>query len=169
MKVPLTTTSTSTESYAAFRKRLLLETLLPTFFLPPLFMASLIQVSVFCQIYVPRSFTISRTMLYIASVPLWFAIRIQMREWKHRRESERLGARMVPRLRGKWPTNIDILLRIMRAKRTHYVMDWAKEMMEKTGSTIINTNILWENHVSLACRVKCFVLTPDSTLQWTRI
>jgi hypothetical protein len=137
--------SSDSESYAAFRTRLLLETLLPTFLAPPLLAAILLRFTSHWPLIFLENFP--RLLLYFSSIPLCFILRVQVIEWKQYREAERLGARMIPRIRGKWPGNLDILWRIMRSTETHYHMDWAKEMMEEVGSTTINTRMLWGNQV----------------------
>ena len=139
--------SSETESYSAFRTRLVLETLLPTFLLPPFFTVVLLHLARTWDI--PYAGALSTPLSCFVSIPIWFTVRVQFREWKHHREAKRLGARLVPRIRGRWPGNVDVLLRIMKSRNTHYIMDWAKEMMEEAGSTTINTGILWGNQVSV--------------------
>jgi hypothetical protein len=146
------------ESYAAFRTRLLLETILPTILAPPLLAAILLR---FVSYWLPNALDyLPSLLLYVLSIPLCFILQVQMTEWKQRREAEKLGARMVPRIRGRWPGNLDILLRIMKSTETHYHMDWAKEMMEEAGSTTINTRLLWGNQV----RAYALAISPATHL-----
>lgn len=49
-----------------------------------------------------------------AGVPLMLAARIGIDDFKQRRRAAALGARMVPRVRGRWLGNIDVLMTVMR-------------------------------------------------------
>jgi ABC-type Fe3+-siderophore transport system permease subunit len=49
-------------------------------------------------------------ILYILSVPLFWSVRNIIRLRLQDREARRLGARPIPRIKGKWPGNIDVLV-----------------------------------------------------------
>ncbi|KAF4565700.1 cytochrome P450 family protein [Pleurotus pulmonarius] len=59
------------------------------------------------------------------------------------REAAQFGAKPIPRVQGKWPGNIDVLLRMMAAFKTSYVCDVYLQLFEEYQSTTLNTRILW--------------------------
>jgi len=63
------------------------------------------------------------------------------------KEAKQLGAKPIPRIIGKWPGNIDILLRMMRAFRTSYVLDVYLQLFEEYQCTTLNTRILWVDNI----------------------
>lgn len=65
------------------------------------------------------------------------------------KEAKQLGAKPIPRIIGKWPGNIDILLRMMRAFRTSYVLDVYLQLFEEYQCTTLNTRILWVDNVCI--------------------
>jgi hypothetical protein len=66
---------------------------------------------------------------------------------KQDRDALALGARPIPRIVGKWPGNLDVLLRMMRAFKTSYVLDVYLELFEEYQCTTLNTRILWCDNV----------------------
>jgi hypothetical protein len=134
--------SHETESYA-FRTRLVVNTILPTFILPPLFCATLLRV-----FSLGTSLDIfTKILAGLASIPLFLFIRIQIRRRRQSLEAQRLGARMVPSLRGKWLGNLDILIGLIKAPQRQYILDGAKEKLESLGMRTVNTNFFWEDQV----------------------
>jgi hypothetical protein len=63
------------------------------------------------------------------------------------REARRLGAKPIPRIVGKWPGNIDILLKMLRAFKTSYVLDVYLKLFEEYQCTTLNTRIFWSDNV----------------------
>lgn len=55
--------------------------------------------------------------------------------------------RMIPHVVGKWPGNIDILLRMMKAFKTAYILDVYLDLFEEYQCTTLNTRILWVDQV----------------------
>lgn len=52
-----------------------------------------------------------RAGLYVLAVPAFWSIRNVFRTMARKREADRMGAQMVPCVKGKWPGNIDIMLK----------------------------------------------------------
>ena len=58
-----------------------------------------------------------------------------------------MGAKPIKRIRGKWPGNIDVLFRMMKAFKTSYIMDVYLELFQEYQCTTLNTRILWVDQV----------------------
>jgi hypothetical protein len=64
-------------------------------------------------------------------------------------EARKLGAKPIPRVVGRWPGNIDILLRIVHSAHTDYVQDVYLELFREYKCTTLNTRIFWIDQVSV--------------------
>jgi len=80
---------------------------------------------------------------HLCFVVLWAATKGALSQAKQDREARSLGAKPIPRIVGKWPGNLDVLLRMMRAFKTSYVLDVYLELFEEYQCTTLNTRILW--------------------------
>ena len=58
--------------------------------------------------------------LFVASFPAYISFRIIKQDIQHARHAKSLGARLVPKLKGKLPGNLDILRKLMHAERYGY-------------------------------------------------
>ncbi|KAJ8515461.1 hypothetical protein ONZ45_g7112 [Pleurotus djamor] len=81
--------------------------------------------------------------IYVAWTIGWAIVKGIRTNVKQGREASQLGARPIPRVQGKWPGNIDVLLRMMKAFKTSYVCDVYLQLFEEYQSTTLNTRILW--------------------------
>ncbi|KAF9265059.1 cytochrome P450 [Marasmius fiardii PR-910] len=63
------------------------------------------------------------------------------------RARHQLGAREVPCVAGKWPGNLDILLKMMKSFGRSYIMDVYLELFEEYQCTTLNTRILWSDNI----------------------
>jgi hypothetical protein len=137
------------ESYS-FRIRLLVDTVIPTFLFPPLLCSVLLRLlkATDLGVNLPR-FLIP--LLYVASIPTCLSVRVHFERWQESRAARRMGAKLIPRLKGKWPGNLDILLKLVSAPRKGYILDGVKAILESAGSNTVNLNILWVDQVS-GCR-----------------
>ncbi|KAG6837575.1 hypothetical protein H0H93_006989 [Arthromyces matolae] len=59
----------------------------------------------------------------------------------------RLGAKPIPRVVGKWPGNVDVLLKMLKAFKTAYVVDVYLQLFEEYQSTTLNLYILWADQI----------------------
>ena len=76
------------------------------------------------------SYAYVRVFLQVLSVPIFFFGREAWRKWKYAREAKRMGGVPVPCAKGKWPGNIDIVVRLVRGLRTRYAAAVHKELLE---------------------------------------
>lgn len=58
-----------------------------------------------------------------------------------------LGAVPVPRVKGKWPGNLDIVLQFIKSLTNDYQLQFAQDMFEKHGCKTLNMRMLWEDQV----------------------
>ncbi|KIK67201.1 hypothetical protein GYMLUDRAFT_37268 [Collybiopsis luxurians FD-317 M1] len=82
----------------------------------------------------------------ILSLPVLFTGRILLRDLKHKRHAAALGARPVPKVRGKWIGNLDVLKMMMDNFYAGYPADGLWEATEARGPAF-NMNVLWEDMV----------------------
>ncbi|KAF9078274.1 cytochrome P450 monooxygenase CYP63 [Rhodocollybia butyracea] len=59
----------------------------------------------------------------------------------------RIGAKEITCVRGRWPGNIDVLLKMLRAFKTSYILDVYLQLFEEYQCTTLNTRILWTDHI----------------------
>lgn len=85
---------------------------------------------------------------HVLFVVLWASLKGALSNLIQDREARRLGAKHIPRIVGKWPGNIDILLNMLRAFKTSYVLDVYLDLFEEYQCTTLNTRILWTDNVS---------------------
>jgi len=82
-----------------------------------------------------------------AFVLFWAAGKSVYSETLQRWEARSLGTRPIPRVAGRWPGNVDILFKMMRAFKTSYVLDVYRELFEEYQTTTLNLRILWRDNV----------------------
>lgn len=63
-------------------------------------------------------------LLGVSAFPSYAFARIFWREFKNRREAARLGARPIPKLRGKWFANVDFLQAMNKRAKSGYPGKW---------------------------------------------
>lgn len=86
-------------------------------------------------------------------IVLWAASKGALLKHIQDREAIRLGAKPIPRIVGKWPGNIDILLKMLRAFKTSYVLDVYLNLFQEYQCTTLNTRIFWTDNVSSSLNV----------------
>lgn len=80
-------------------------------------------------------------------IVLWAASKGALLKHIQDREAIRLGAKPIPRIVGKWPGNIDILLKMLRAFKTSYVLDVYLNLFQEYQCTTLNTRIFWTDNI----------------------
>ncbi|KAF8556689.1 cytochrome P450 monooxygenase CYP63 [Imleria badia] len=84
---------------------------------------------------------------YLLSILLAAVARVHYTQLVHRREAKQLGARPIPRVIGKWPGNIDIMLKMRKAFATDYIYNPYLELFEEYQCTTLNTRFLWTDNI----------------------
>lgn len=100
---------------------------------------------------------------YLLAIVLSGFLRNTFYDIKQAREARRLGAKPITRIRGKWPGNIDILFRMMKAFKTAYLMDVYLELFQEYKCTTLNTRILWVDQV---CSLIVVIDVRDYSIAW---
>lgn len=122
-----------------YRTRLLLD-VLRIFILPCVILS-----------YLCRDFGIKLGFLRIVAFPFaivfWGFLNNIWHDIRSTIEAKRMGAKPIKRIRGRWPGNIDILFRMMKAFKTAYIMDVYLELFQEYQCTTLNTRILWVDQV----------------------
>lgn len=95
---------------------------------------------------------------YLGFILVWAASRGAYARAQQEREARSLGARTIPCVVGKWPGNVDVLLKMLKAFKTSYVLDVYRELFEEYQCTTLNLRILWRDSV---CKPPLFPL-PSS-------
>ncbi|KAJ3800615.1 cytochrome P450 monooxygenase pc-1 [Lentinula aff. detonsa] len=104
-------------------------------------------------IFIPTWILVSISIL---GLPVLITCRILFRDWRQRHDAAALGARIAPRVKGKWFANLDLLKMMMNNYYRGYpgtqvdpycgVADGLVDIMKDQGP-VFNMNILWENMV----------------------
>ena len=124
---------------ANHRARLLLD-LFHLFVLPTLVLSLLLSLFPFRTAFLSIP-------LHLVFIFIWVTLKVAYSELWHDRQAKSLGAKRIPRVVGKWPGNLDILFRMMRAFSTSYVLDVYLQLFEEYQCTTLNLRILWINNV----------------------
>ncbi|KAJ7872727.1 cytochrome P450 monooxygenase pc-1 [Mycena leptocephala] len=62
----------------------------------------------------------------------------------HARDAKRMGARLAPRVRGKWPGNLDFISKLLQAYEIGYLGDGLYELADELGP-VFDIWPIWEN------------------------
>jgi hypothetical protein len=123
-----------------YRKRILLS-LAKAIVLPPL-LSSL----VLCLVCRSASKWLCLPLAFL-SIPIFIALRSQYTLWAQDREAARLGAQPITRVCGRWPGNLDIVLRLLKAFESGYVLQGFADLFAEYGCTTLNTRFFWDDQV----------------------
>ncbi|KAG6908239.1 hypothetical protein DXG01_005632 [Tephrocybe rancida] len=83
----------------------------------------------------------------VAFIVAWAWTKRTILDWTQHREAQQLGVKLIPRVAGKWPGNIDVLLKMLKAFKTAYVVDVYLQMFEEYRCTTLNLYILWTDQI----------------------
>lgn len=84
---------------------------------------------------------------YTLFIILWAFCKGLITRLVHANARYRLGAKEIPCVRGKWPGNIDVLLKMMKSFKTSYLLDVYLQLFEEYQCTTLNTRILWSDTI----------------------
>lgn len=93
-----------------------------------------------------------RFVIYAGSILLLAAVRILYDDMLQRRTARKMGAIPVPRVRGRWPGNIDVLLYILEEFETGYVLQSFQNLLDQHGVKTLNLRLLWSDLVRMHAR-----------------
>lgn len=72
--------------------------------------------------------------VWVFTLPVYIQARATYTHFMQSREARRLGAELVPQIKGKWPGNLDLLLRSLRRK-TVYIGEELERNVKQHGTT----------------------------------
>ncbi|EMD35976.1 hypothetical protein CERSUDRAFT_115922 [Gelatoporia subvermispora B] len=84
---------------------------------------------------------------YVLCTVAWICTTSFYFDFVTRREAHRLGARPIPQVVGKWPGNIDILLRMLRTIPTSYFGSFYISLFDEYHTTTLNLRLLWRDMI----------------------
>ncbi|KAJ7479871.1 cytochrome P450 monooxygenase CYP63 [Mycena latifolia] len=104
---------------------------------------------------------------YCTFVILWAVVKEALAKSSHARTARQLGAQPIRQVVGKWPGNIDVLLKMMKAFKTSYVLDVYLQLFEEYQCTTLNTRILWmDTIITMDQQHSKFVLSTGFDRFW---
>ena len=59
-----------------------------------------------------------------------------------------MGTHPITRVCGRWPGNLDIVLRLLKSFEREYVLQAFADLFAEYGCTTLNTRIFWSDQVS---------------------
>ncbi|KAF8811334.1 cytochrome P450 monooxygenase CYP63 [Phlegmacium glaucopus] len=144
---------------ANYRARFLLD--LFRVFILPIVVLSLVLSALHCR---PGFFSIPLHLVFILS---WAIVKGAYEESRHDRDAKSLGAKAIPRVVGKWPGNVDLLFRMMRAFDSSYILDVYLQLFEEYQCTTLNLRILWcDNIITMDQEHSKFVVATGFQYFW---
>lgn len=100
----------------------------------------------YSELYIPSEGTESQQV----SISKYFYHMILDRETEIF-DLDTLGAVEVPRVCGRWPGNLDIVLGFIKSLRNDYPMQFMSDIFEQYDSRTLNLRMLWEDQVRRSC------------------
>ncbi|KAL4257049.1 cytochrome P450 family protein [Pleurotus pulmonarius] len=94
--------------------------------------------------------TFVHVLIGVFATPAYGLARVYTSEWKARREARRLGARLIPRVKGASVGNLDVLRKLMRNSEDGYPGDGSASLIKEYGP-IVDMHFLWDYAVITVC------------------
>lgn len=86
--------------------------------------------------------------LALLSIPISVVLRSHYTVWTQDRQAARMGAQPITRVRGRWPGNLDVVLRLVKSFEGGYVLQGFADLFAEYGCTTLNTRFFWDDQVS---------------------
>ena len=88
-----------------------------------------------------------RVGAHLVFLPIYAQLRQTYASYRNASMAASIGAEQIPHVVGKWPGNIDILLRLIKGMKEDYVLQAHADLFEEYGCNTLNTRILWSDQV----------------------
>ncbi|KAF7791588.1 hypothetical protein EIP86_002605 [Pleurotus ostreatoroseus] len=82
---------------------------------------------------------------YFATLILAGILRNVYHKYRLEHDAYRLGGRLPTEVKGKWPGNLDVAIRLAKAARTKYVGEFYLELFEEYRCTTLNLKLFWND------------------------
>ncbi|KAI6015338.1 cytochrome P450 monooxygenase CYP63 [Pisolithus orientalis] len=106
-------------------------------------------------------------LAYVSSIVFAAIARVQYTDMAQQREAKQLGARLIPRVVGKWPGNIDVMLKLQKSLSSGYIYQGYLELFEEYQCTTLNTRFLWMDNIISMDQEHCkYVLATGFNNFW---
>lgn len=126
-----------------YRKRILVS-LAKALFLPPL-----VSLVVLCPVLGFPLGTFSMISAAL-SIPFIISARSYASAWSQDRAAKSLNAASIPRVRGKWPGNIDVAVRVVKSFEEGYILQIFADLLQEYNTSTLNTRLFWDDQVCVA-------------------
>lgn len=88
---------------------------------------------------------------YIAHLIFAGILRIIYHNYRLKRDAYRLGGRLPTEVKGKWPGNLDVAIKLGKAARSNYIGQFYRELFEEYQCTTLNLKLFWSDMVCGSC------------------
>ncbi|KAJ7075004.1 cytochrome P450 monooxygenase CYP63 [Mycena belliarum] len=122
-------------------RRRILQALAKALFLPPL--VSLAVLGLILGVPV----NLLSVTIAAFSIPLTISARSYLSERAQDRAAKSLNATVIPRVKGKWPGNLDVALRIVKSFENDYVLQVFADIFREYDARTVNTRLFWHDQM----------------------
>jgi hypothetical protein len=84
----------------------------------------------------------------VLAIPLTISARSSIALWTHEKAAKTLNASVVPRVKGRWPGNLDVAARVARSFKEDYVFQVFADLFHEYGATALNMRLFWDDQAS---------------------
>ncbi|KAJ7457886.1 cytochrome P450 monooxygenase CYP63 [Mycena latifolia] len=126
-----------------YRRRILLS-LAKALFVPPL-----VSLAVLYPVLGPTP-SVSSILVAILSIPFAIWVRSYLSLRAQDKAAKSLNAAVIPRVKGRWPGNLDVALRVVNSFEDGYVLQIFADLMHEYGTTTVNTRLFWDDQMITA-------------------
>jgi hypothetical protein len=135
-----------------YRSRLLLS-LGKALLIPPL-----LSLAILCLV-LGLPLNIPSVAASVLAIPLTISTRSHLSLWAHYKAARSLNATIIPRVKGRWPGNLDIALRVTKSFKEEYVFQIFADLFCEYGATTLNMRLFWDDQVTMDSISCMFYLT----------
>ncbi|KAJ7848599.1 hypothetical protein B0H14DRAFT_2582916 [Mycena olivaceomarginata] len=116
----------------------------------PLLSASLLSLAALCLVLglSVNRFTLAAAIL---SIPLTISTRSFISLRSQDRAAKHLNAQVIPRVKGKWPENLDVAIGIVNSFEEGHVLQIFADLLREHNTTTVNTRLFWDDQGHEIC------------------
>ncbi|KAJ6544118.1 hypothetical protein B0H19DRAFT_1238650 [Mycena capillaripes] len=122
-------------------RRRILVSLTKALLLPPL-----LSLTLLCLV-LRLPLDIFSVIVSVLAIPFIISARSYLSVWAHNRAAKSMNAAVVPRVKGRWPGNFDIALRVAKSFKEEYVFQIFADLFDEYGATTLNIRLFWDDQM----------------------